>query len=371
MPASERIDKDEIVQVFKLDVESPKRVKLQENRRGGKLYRVDLKDLNGEVYIIDTPEGREIACNPHVVGRQLEIRSSATAEFAVRAMKYLADFETPFLVLNILRAGPGYMISHAMEDFVEKSYQVYIRTKYVQSSYRDHVERNLKIVFEDLSNVPAKCGVNLLVPDTFATGASAEVAIKRIFDVLSCRGSHVEKIFLYGFISKDSVRYLLSSLHEYDVEFTVLALEDLMELASNNYDMAIYGLDLAYYERFRRIRKLSSVIPEDVLDECLPCYAPGSDQPGDFSSRQTRLFNGQKWEWGPIFSHLLNSLAFIRSLKRISFDQPWYSHDAIFKEKEDELGRACLRYLPNSLFCIRDSLSSIDSFLRSQMTVFT
>ncbi|MEM3404295.1 MAG: hypothetical protein QXJ17_07160 [Nitrososphaeria archaeon] len=364
MLSSERIDKDQIVQVFKLDVESPKKVNINKKHGDGRIYKVDFKNHDVEVYIIDTPQCREITCNPHIVGRCLEARSSATAKFSIKILEDLINPETPLLILNILRAGPGYMISRALEDASKKFYQAWIRTKYVQSSYRDHIERRLKIIYEDLSHIPARCKVNLLVPDTFATGTSADVAIKRTVQALDAVESKVEKVFLYGFISQDAIQYLLKSFNNYDMRFIVLALENIMELAWNNYDMAIYGLDLSYYERFKKIRKISSIIPEEVLEDCLPYYAPGSDQPGDFSSRQSILFNGERWEISPVFSHLLNSLILIRNLKKISCDQPWYHHEEIFKEKENQLGKACLRYLPNSLLCPKESLSSVSSFLK-------
>jgi hypothetical protein len=138
-----------------------------------------------------------------------------------------------------------------------------------------------------------------LISDTFATGASAEVAIKRTFEELDMNKSNVKNIVMYGFISQDAIRYLSHVLKEHEVNIVVLAQKNIMKVAWNNYDMAIYGLDLGFYEKFRKLKKLSSVIPEDILDECLPYYASGSDQPGDFSSRQRKLFNGQGWETAP------------------------------------------------------------------------
>jgi len=364
LPSENTVNKDEIIQNFNLDVESSKKVNFLSNGLEGRLYEVNIRDFNGRAYILDTLEGREVACNPHIVGKELESRCLNSAISAVKVLKNTVNFEeAPPVVLNVLRAAPGYMMTEALQSAGEKFNQVWIRVKYFKSSYRDHVTRKLRIIYEDFESLHSNSNVTLIVPDTFATGASAEIAIKRTLEVFEKTNTTVNNIILYGFISEDSVRYLSKALKEYESKIIVLTLEDIMQVASNNYDMAIYGLDLGFYEKNKKIKKISSIIPSDVLDDCLPYYAPGSDQPGDFSSRQSKLFNGEGWEPGPIFSHLLNSLTFLKGLEEISKNEPWYNHNRIFNDKKSRLGKKCIKYLPHSLLYPKQTIRSIRSFL--------
>jgi len=364
LPSENTVNKDVIIQNFSLDVESPKKINFLTNDLEGRVYGVNMHDFNGQAYIIDTFEGRQVACNPYIVGKELENRSLNSALAAVKVLKKAVNFEeAPPIVLNVLRAAPGYRMAEALQSAGEKLNQIWIRVKYFKSSYRDHVIKQLRIIYEDFSSLNSHSKMTLVVPDTYATGASAEVAIKRTLEVLTESNMTVNNIILYGFISEDSIHYLSKALKEYESKIIVLALEDIMQVASNNYDMAIFGLDLSFYEKSKKIKKLSSIIPAEVLEDCLPYYAPGSDQPGDFSSRQSKLFNGKGWEAGPIFSHLLNSLTFLKGLEEISKNESWYNHNRIFNEKKSRLGKKCIKYLPHSLLYPKETIRSIRYFL--------
>lgn len=366
MSPEDKINKDEIIQTFGLDVESSTKETFLPDNLEGSIYKVDLKDFDGNAYILDSHEGREVACNPYIVGKELERCCLSTANLAIRSLRNIIDIkETSPVVLNILRAGPGYQIAEALKSTYDSLYQIWVRVKYFQSSYRDHVERKLRIIYEDFKSIPSDRKITLLIPDTFATGASAEVAIKRTFEELDKNKSNVKNIVIHGFISQDSIRYLSHVLREYEVNIVVLAQENIMKVAWNNYDMAIYGLDLGFYEKFKKRKKLSSIIPEDILDKCLPYYAPGSDQPGDFSSRQRKLFNGEGWETAPIFSHLLNSLTMLKSLEDISKNEPWYGHEEIFRQKRSKLKKKCIKYLPHSFLYPKESFKSVRIFFES------
>jgi hypothetical protein len=156
---------------------------------------------------------------------------------------------------------------------------------------------------------------------------------------------------------------LKKTAEKYGFRLIAFAMEDVMELAYNNYDMSIYGLDLSYWEAFQKTRKLSSVTPLPVLEVCLPDFVPGSDQPGDFSSRQRLLFNGIEWERGVIFCHLANSIRFIRDLRMISEEEPWYSHDEIIRKKLKDLYMTLLSYIPHSCLYPRKAFSCLNNLL--------
>ena len=57
--------------------------------------------------------------------------------------------------------------------------------------------------------------------------------------------------------------------------------------------------------------------------EYLHEFVPGSDQPGDWSARQSRLFNGQGYEGGDIAGHLENSIRLMKSLIEIGELRDW------------------------------------------------
>ena len=112
------------------------------------------------------------------------------------------------------------------------------------------------------------------------------------------------------------------------------AMGNLTALSTNNYDMPLYGIDEAHWQRTRTIRRIGSTIDRVSLEEYIPHFVPGSDQPGDWSARQRELFNGVSQEPGDIVGHLRNSIRLVKSLCEIDCFEPWQKQIA---EKELDL----------------------------------
>lgn len=360
---------DEIIDAFRIDVDSSEHLRIPGLKETTRVYRVSRSDLIRDLYIIDTPDGRSIACNPHMVGRALESLCFKTALEAAKAIEFLVGTSEREAVVfeHVLRAGPGYKLHNALRALNPKLKikEVWIRPYYTTPSYRDHGvdARKLEVKCENFEGLPSGKDIMLLKPDTEATGMSGERSIERAVEEAEKNGSRINTVVLYGFISQESLRLLKKTAEKHGFRLVVFAMEDVMELAYNNYDMSIYGLDLSYWEAFQKVRKLSSVTPLPVLETCLPDFVPGSDQPGDFSSRQRLLFNGREWEHGAIFCHLANSIRFIRDLQRISEDEPWYSHDEIIEKKLKALYVTLLSYIPHSCLYPRKAFSCLNNLL--------
>lgn len=360
---------DEIVDAFRIDVDSSEPLRISGLKETTRVYRVSRSDLIRDLYIIDTPEGRSIACNPHMVGRALGSLCFKSALEAAKAIKFLVGtLEREAVVFeHVLRAGPGYELHNALRALNHnlKIKEVWIRPYYTTPSYRDHGidARRLEVKCENFEGLPSNKDITLLKPDTEATGMSGERSIERAIEEAEKVGSKIDTVVLYGFISQEALRLLKKTAEKHGFRLVAFAMEDVMELAYNNYDMSIYGLDLSYWEAFQKIRKLSSITPLPVLEACLPDFVPGSDQPGDFSSRQRLLFNGIEWEHGAILCHLANSISFIRDLRMISEEEPWYSHDEIISKKLNALYITLLSYIPHSCLYPRKAFSCLNKLL--------
>jgi hypothetical protein len=82
-------------------------------------------------------------------------------------------------------------------------------------------------------------------------------------------------------------------------------------------------------------RELGSIVDIETLDRFLPEFIPGSDQPGDWSNRQTTIHTTKKRsEKGEIKTHLQNSIKLVNNLLKISNFEPWQQKIA---EKELKL----------------------------------
>jgi hypothetical protein len=88
--------------------------------------------------------------------------------------------------------------------------------------------------------------------------------------------------------------------------------------------MAAYGLDESYHHATGATRKLVSIIAPETLRKYIEIYVPGLDQPGDWSERQPKLFNGYTIEQGCIKAHLVKSINLITRIREISKDKDWY-----------------------------------------------
>jgi hypothetical protein len=65
------------------------------------------------------------------------------------------------------------------------------------------------------------------------------------------------------------------------------------------------------------IRLMGSITDRKVLERYLPFYLPGLDQPGDWSERQIKLFNGKDYETGDVSKHIKNTKKNIQNLHEI------------------------------------------------------
>lgn len=331
---------DAVVREFRIDTESAKRVNAERLREGTNVYKVDGSSLipqgayTGENYIIDTLAGGMIACHPHTVGEELKTLCLEAAQDFVEAANQICSLNPEEAALmHILRAGAGYMVAEAMPGRVPV---INIRTEYVEEGYRDHSDdpRSLKVSYR---SVPGGLGraSTLIVPDTYATGRSAEAAL---LDVL-LSGLNPERVLLYGFIAIPALVRLGALCKRHDIGLVSFAMCDVTQLAHNNYDMAIYGPDESYHGVTGEARKLSSIIAPETLRRLIPYYIPGMDQPGDWSERQTRLFNGVRDEDGNIVGHLEKSAALVERLRAMSAGHPWYG------EAQEEAARRELEAL--------------------------
>ena len=334
---------DTVLNSFPIDTGSTKQLHLKENNKTTRIYQVEtekspiLTNIQGQIYLIDTPAGRNIACHPHLVSSELSILCFETASELKKTLKELDLVSETSGILHILRGSSGYMVDKALPDLPLFN----IRTQYVEDGYRAHSDDSRRITVTYSDYKPTELDT-LVVPDTYATGRSVEAALKYMFT----QGLSLEKIVLYGFIAAAGIERVNNLLSEYGVELVVFAICDITQLYSNNYDMPLYGLDEHLYKETGKIQPLGSVVSHETLRDMLPHYIPGMDQPGDWSERHTSLYNGYGEETGDIKGHLEKSIDLIKSLDELNRQQPWYN-DIIRKITEKEI-----KYLQNRVYSL-------------------
>jgi hypothetical protein len=250
------------------------------------------------------------------------------------------------VVENVLRGAPGYELHTAFRElnagrgFID----VWIRTKYEKPSYRIHDDESsvrLNIVYEYFDALPHKKDIVLLKPDTEATGKTGQKSIERIVRKCEEVESTIKEIILYGFISIPAIKKMNEIVKRLDINLVAFVIGDVTELAHNGYDMTLYGIDESFWSTIGEIRKLGSIVDIKTLERFLPEFVPGSDQPGDWSNRQTSVYvTKEKKEPGGIKEHLQNSIKLIENTKRISNYAPWQETIA---EKELQLLHSTLQ----------------------------
>ena len=327
------IDVDSIIDEYEIDVESTRPIRVQGTDAATNIFRVDRSDLIEELYIVDTPQGRKIACHPHIVGEELKAFAFDAALEAAKAIEQLtglSEMDTDCIVFeNVLRAAPGYELQAAFKRLSggRGFRDVWIRPRYERPSYRDHDEEpitRLNIVYEDYQALPCDREIIVLKPDTEATGKTGQKSIERIVSKCEDAGSRIEKMILYGFISVPGLKRISETAQRHDIELAAFSIGNITDLAHNGYDMTLYGVDESYWEANGEIRKLGSIVDSKTLGKYLPEFVPGSDQPGDWSNRQTSIYiTKEKKERGAIEQHLQNSIELIKSLKKISDYEKW------------------------------------------------
>jgi uracil phosphoribosyltransferase len=330
---------------FPIDVSSTRQIRVEGLRNDTKVFRVKTQDSPlipeeahvGQAYILDTTSGKEIACHPHIVGENLQKLCHDSAIEFHQTLQHLDLIEKgKTAILQILRAGLGYM---AAEVFQEGTPTINIRGEYFQNGYRAHSEdgRRVRVTYSDYSSkeLSLQQADTLIIPDTFASGRTAQATLNSLLD----EGFKPGKIILYGFIAIPALAILGKTCLKNKIDMFSFSICNITQLAHNNYDMPLYGLDESLYDSNKQLRGLGSIVDITTLRRFLPSYVSGLDQPGDWSERQTSLFDGSGSVRGDIIRHLDNSIRLIASLRKLNSTQLWYD------EKHDEIARRELNQL--------------------------
>jgi hypothetical protein len=172
-------------------------------------------------------------------------------------------------------------------------------------------------VHEDFKELPNNTKLCVIKPDTEATGRTSEVALERTFKLAEERNSEIARVIIYGFVSKPGLEYVEKFLKPYGPQISVFAIENLTALCFNNYDMPMYGVDESFYSEYKKIRKVGGSVSRQTFERLLPEFVIGSDEPGDWSARQERVFDGESYEDGGIPNHLKNTMSLIRRLSEL------------------------------------------------------
>ena len=349
MAHSLKVDVDRIIAEYNIDVDSTTLIKVENLKDSSKVFRVNRSDLIEELYIIDTIQGKSIACHPHIVGEPLKSQAFGAALEAAKIMSQLTAISTTkpdsIVVENVLRGAPGYELHTAFRELnAGKGFRdVWIRLKYEKPSYRSHEDESavgLNIVYEDFENLPQQSEIVLLKPDTEATGKTGQKSIERIVRKCEEVESTIKEVILYGFISIHALKTISETVKRHGIKLVAFSIGDITELAHNSYDMTLYGIDESLWSVSGEIKRLGSIVDSKTLERFLPEFIPGSDQPGDWSDRQTSVYvTKEKKEQIRTDKHLYNSIKLIESLKRISNFAPWQERIA---EKELQLLYASL-----------------------------
>ncbi len=287
---------------------------------------------------MDTQEAREIAAWPHVVMEELDRRAFSTAGACVEFLARIGVLSGPLVVLHVLRAGPGYRVAEALRGRELTFRELYVRPEYLATSERDHTGesvREVRVTFSDFSQAPEGEKITLIKPDTEATGRTGLVSLETAFRELEARSCTVRTLVLYGFITDIAVRRIARFAADRGVDRVVaVALVDLAALASNDYDMVLYGPDLHAWRIKRKLVRLGATVGLETFADMVRIYVPGLDQPGDFSERQSSLFNGVGWTSGDISGHLRSTEDAIETLLTVPDLEDWQREIA-----EEELDR--------------------------------
>ena len=314
-----------ILNEFPLDVSSTEAVDMPGLRPGSRLYEVDVgassllsRDV-GHPYIIASEAGMKIACHPHLVGAALaELCLNCAVDFRAALGGLGLIVGGGYALLNILRGSSGYRVSGAFPSDIPV---VSVRTEYSEDGYRSHSDdsRRVRVTYSDLvhgSDNPS----TLIIPDTFATGRSAEAALSHLLG----EGVEPERVVLYGFTAIPALERLGLLCAAWGVELVSFSICDITQLASNHYDMPVYGLDESLWKSTGELRRLGSIIDMETLRRFMPRYVAGLDQPGDWSERHLDLFDGASVVSGDVAGHLRKSIGLVESLVGLNSGQPWY-----------------------------------------------
>ncbi|MCX6709670.1 MAG: hypothetical protein NTV63_01805 [Candidatus Woesearchaeota archaeon] len=278
------------------------------------------KEKRFREYILDSPEAREIACYPSIVGSSLEQMTEKLAKSAYALLSEEGEIGRNILFCHILRASVGYNLHEIMKTECNIS-EAMIRTQYVLPSYRAHDsdEKEIRIIYEKMDGVKELSGkrATLVIQDTVASGKTIDIALKKILESADESHLKIDKLVLYGFIAKNGLLHIYDSLRGTGIRMTALAIGNITPISTNGYDMPLYGPDEFEYRKSGIIRLMGGTCSRESLESYLPAFIPGADQPGDWSARLSKLYNGNSFEKSEITSHLKNSEEYIIRLETL------------------------------------------------------
>jgi hypothetical protein len=291
-----------------------------------------------ETFIADSKWGRDLAAKPEIVGEDFVSYNLRAAKGVAAFLGEILEKELPLVFLHVLRASKGYMLHEALRASGFKLAEAWIRPRYVARGYGDHTVGDVEVVAKGFGSLEALRDygeVVLIVADTVATGNTLAKCLDEAYRELRARGLRVAQLVVYGFVSLEG----LARVPHVAKRTCVVALEDYAALASNRYDMPLYGVDRAFYELWGEVRSVGGATLLEIFEKLACEYAPGMDQPGDWSERQPLLESESGLEAGNVKLHLERSLEALRSLKVITRKAPWFKQwmEEIFAEREASL----------------------------------
>ncbi len=324
---------DELIKKFGINTN----VKDEVTKDDIKIFSYDKKPY--KVYIVETPESILLGAYPSIVNEEFKRLNQGIAKKLVPLLFDLGIIKeeeigigtnkTPFVLQHVLRASLGYELHGELRKYLnnlndpdKKLIETWVRTHYVETSYRDHdeEEKELEIIFEDYKEFERVRGrsIDVIIQDTLASGKTGLKAISKLLEETEKRNIRINRIIFYGFIAEFGSDYLWSKiLKPNNIDFVVIALNSLTPLSINGYDMPIYGYDVFAWEKKKELKPIGGVMSRGTFKEMVSVFIPGADQPGDFSARQTKLFTGEKWVPGNIDEHVENTITYIRSIKSL------------------------------------------------------
>jgi len=334
-----------LIETFNIRVGLTEKLELSGLRPCTEIYKVGGLQLRSEVYILDSPEVRSVACHPHIVGDELIESMDRVAYDAVKALIELTSISElegdEVIYEHVLRAAPGYRLHEALRKSGIDFREVWIRPRYKLPSYRDHDEeavKEIEVVYQDFSEIPEGRDLVVVKPDTEASGRTAETALQRLYEEAEKKNSKLRELIVYGFISEHGMKVIEEkALRIGFKKIYFIALGDITALCYNMYDMPLYGPDESYYSEYREMRRLGGITDYQIFEKYVSEFIPGADQPGDWSARQKILYTGTGHEPGGIAKHLENSISLVGRLWEISRGQEWFMEfheEAIRKELE-------------------------------------
>jgi len=344
---------DRLIETFKIEVGRTEEVEF--SGQSSRIFKVKGFPSDCEVYIVDSDAGKEIACHPSIVGDQLSqlcLEIASDAAQAILQFTPLREYAGDSIVFeHVLRAAPGYRLHEALRDVGVGFKEVWVRPRYVTPSYRDHDEETAKrlvIVYEDFSKLPENQDLIVVKPDTEASGRTGEIALKRLAKFAEEKGSRLEELIIYGFISEPGLKAIYEVAKKLGFKkIYAFAIGNLTALCYNMYDMPLYGPDESYYAEYGKIKTLGGIADYTTLERYAAEFIPGADQPGDWSARQVKVFTGTGYEPGGIPKHLKNSIELIEKLWEISKNMDWFMdfHELAIKRELEALRNAFKKWV--------------------------